>query len=257
MIKQAFVNIEHIGPHVANGHYHLLDPNNEIILPQVWEVAVQPGWDIVMQLWPLPEPTKDGNTSVSPGYAAPRKSYPERRTNPASSRPKSDSHQVTRKSNRLSASRHSAAVIGSDHLPYTSQERRLFRSNMTYTDSIWGGVHGRIPELLPYSIDPDPGPPHKSDLSAFRKQNDIRVEEEDAYQSRELDQIQREGKSVERQKEKQAEQFLPKPTDAENFQEEEREEARKKMPTIMRARAYSLAAEEALEGIHEPVRTYT
>ncbi|KEQ81127.1 hypothetical protein M438DRAFT_253216, partial [Aureobasidium pullulans EXF-150] len=42
LIKQAFVNIEHIGPHVANGHYHLLGPNNEIILPQVWEVVVQP-----------------------------------------------------------------------------------------------------------------------------------------------------------------------------------------------------------------------
>ncbi|THW18580.1 hypothetical protein D6D24_03283 [Aureobasidium pullulans] len=55
LIKQAFVNIEHIGPHVANGHYHLLGPNNEIILPQVWEVVVQPGWDIKMQLWPLPE----------------------------------------------------------------------------------------------------------------------------------------------------------------------------------------------------------
>jgi len=58
LIKQAFVNIEHIGPHVADGHYHLLGPNNEIILPQVWEVVVQPGWDIKMELWALPEPTK-------------------------------------------------------------------------------------------------------------------------------------------------------------------------------------------------------
>ncbi|KAG9841228.1 hypothetical protein KCU68_g8734, partial [Aureobasidium melanogenum] len=54
LIRQAFVNIERIGPHVANGHYHLLGPNNEIILPQVWDVVVQPGWDIKMQLWPLP-----------------------------------------------------------------------------------------------------------------------------------------------------------------------------------------------------------
>ncbi|KAG9950878.1 hypothetical protein KCU85_g3309, partial [Aureobasidium melanogenum] len=54
LIRQAFVNIERIGPHVANGHYHLLGPNNEIILPQVWDIVVQPGWDIKMQLWPLP-----------------------------------------------------------------------------------------------------------------------------------------------------------------------------------------------------------
>ncbi|KAI5199787.1 hypothetical protein E4T39_06057 [Aureobasidium subglaciale] len=54
LIRQAFVNIERIGPHVANGHYHLLGPNSEIILPQVWDIVVQPGWDIKMQLWPLP-----------------------------------------------------------------------------------------------------------------------------------------------------------------------------------------------------------
>ncbi|KAI5272097.1 hypothetical protein E4T47_04632 [Aureobasidium subglaciale] len=54
LIRQAFVNIERIGPHVANGHYHLLGPNSEIILPQVWDTVVQPGWDIKMQLWPLP-----------------------------------------------------------------------------------------------------------------------------------------------------------------------------------------------------------
>lgn len=61
LIRQAFVNIERIGPHVANGHYHLYGPNNEIILPQVWDIVVQPGWDIKMQLWPLPpDPVEDG-----------------------------------------------------------------------------------------------------------------------------------------------------------------------------------------------------
>ncbi|KAG9600071.1 hypothetical protein KCU77_g3412, partial [Aureobasidium melanogenum] len=60
LITQAFVNIERIGPHVANGHYHLLGPNNEIILPQVWDIVVQPGWHIKMQLWPLPpDPLED------------------------------------------------------------------------------------------------------------------------------------------------------------------------------------------------------
>ncbi|THY03991.1 hypothetical protein D6D01_10155, partial [Aureobasidium pullulans] len=58
LIKQALVHIEHIGPHVADGHYHLLGPNNEIILPQVWEAVVQPGWDIKMELWPLPKSDK-------------------------------------------------------------------------------------------------------------------------------------------------------------------------------------------------------
>ncbi|KAK6002065.1 hypothetical protein QM012_001703 [Aureobasidium pullulans] len=65
LIRQAFVNIERIGPHVANGHYHLLGPNNEIILPQVWDIIVQPGWDIKMQLWPLPPDPHDDK--VPPG----------------------------------------------------------------------------------------------------------------------------------------------------------------------------------------------
>ncbi|KAH0123399.1 hypothetical protein KCU66_g8233, partial [Aureobasidium melanogenum] len=65
LIRQAFVNIERIGPHVANGHYHLLGPNNEIILPQVWDIIVQPGWDIKMQLWPLPpDPLEDRNNGI-------------------------------------------------------------------------------------------------------------------------------------------------------------------------------------------------
>ncbi|KAG9513523.1 hypothetical protein KCV07_g8721, partial [Aureobasidium melanogenum] len=60
LITRAFANIERIGPHVANGHYHLLGPNNETILPQVWDIVVQPGWHIKMQLWPLPpDPPED------------------------------------------------------------------------------------------------------------------------------------------------------------------------------------------------------
>ncbi|GAB7349580.1 hypothetical protein MBLNU459_g0273t1 [Dothideomycetes sp. NU459] len=56
LIKQAFLHVETVGPHVLEGHYDLIGPDNEIILPQVWEVVVQPGWEILMELWPIPEP---------------------------------------------------------------------------------------------------------------------------------------------------------------------------------------------------------
>ncbi|THW57432.1 hypothetical protein D6D20_07986 [Aureobasidium pullulans] len=68
-VRRAFVNIEHIGPHVANGCYNLLSPDNEIILPSAWEMVIQPGWDIKMELWPLPDSiTEKINTAsdVSP-----------------------------------------------------------------------------------------------------------------------------------------------------------------------------------------------
>jgi chemotaxis protein histidine kinase CheA len=67
LIRQAFVNIERIGPHVANGHYHLLGPNGEIILPQVWDIVVQPGWDIKMQMWPLPPDPLEAKVSSGIG----------------------------------------------------------------------------------------------------------------------------------------------------------------------------------------------
>ncbi|KAL9115743.1 MAG: hypothetical protein Q9227_000111 [Pyrenula ochraceoflavens] len=55
LIQQAFLHVEVIGPHIANGHYDLLGPNGEIILPQVWETVVEPGWVVTMHAWPMPE----------------------------------------------------------------------------------------------------------------------------------------------------------------------------------------------------------
>lgn len=59
LIKQAFLHIEVIGPHVAEGHYDLVGPNGDIILPQVWETVVEPDWAITMHMWPIPEKPKD------------------------------------------------------------------------------------------------------------------------------------------------------------------------------------------------------
>ncbi|MCJ1259769.1 hypothetical protein MMC24_007608 [Lignoscripta atroalba] len=56
LIRQAFLHVEIIGPHVAEGHYDLVGPNGEIILPQVWETMLEPDWTITMHMWPMPEP---------------------------------------------------------------------------------------------------------------------------------------------------------------------------------------------------------
>ncbi|KAJ5288962.1 hypothetical protein N7478_001992 [Penicillium angulare] len=55
LIKQAFLHIEVIGPHVNKGHYDLVGPNGDIILPQVWDDVVEPDWTITMHMWPIPE----------------------------------------------------------------------------------------------------------------------------------------------------------------------------------------------------------
>lgn len=56
LIRQAFLHVDAIGPHVMDGHYDLLGPNGEIILPQIWETTIEPDWSITMHMWPIPEP---------------------------------------------------------------------------------------------------------------------------------------------------------------------------------------------------------
>jgi len=71
LIKQAFLHVEIIGPHVAEGHYDLVGPNGEIILPQVWETMVEPDWTITMHMWPMPEPPKPPDPPPTAPAAAP------------------------------------------------------------------------------------------------------------------------------------------------------------------------------------------
>jgi hypothetical protein len=81
LIRQAFLHIEVIGPHVAEGHYDLVGPNGDIILPQVWETVIEPDWTITMHMWPVPEKPKDdagskdggadGKKKADPGTSAP------------------------------------------------------------------------------------------------------------------------------------------------------------------------------------------
>jgi hypothetical protein len=70
LIHQAFLHVDVIGNHVREGHYDLIGPDGEIILPQVWETMVKPDWGITMHMWPIPEPPKhDG--PPPPGHLPP------------------------------------------------------------------------------------------------------------------------------------------------------------------------------------------
>lgn len=71
LIRQAFLHVEVIGPHVAEGHYDLVGPNGDIILPQVWETVIEPDWTITMHMWPIPEKPKDPDPPPPPPPAAP------------------------------------------------------------------------------------------------------------------------------------------------------------------------------------------
>lgn len=47
-----------LGQHVMEGHYDLIGPSGEIILPQLWETVIRPGWSITMHMWPMPDVQK-------------------------------------------------------------------------------------------------------------------------------------------------------------------------------------------------------
>jgi hypothetical protein len=55
LILQAFAHVDVIGKEVHAGHYDLVGPAGEIILPQVWETMAKPDMDIEMKMWPMPE----------------------------------------------------------------------------------------------------------------------------------------------------------------------------------------------------------
>jgi hypothetical protein len=55
LIQQAFLHIDVIGQHVHDGHFDLIGPDGEIILPQVWETMIKPDTFIEMKMWPMPE----------------------------------------------------------------------------------------------------------------------------------------------------------------------------------------------------------
>ncbi|KAJ5766399.1 uncharacterized protein N7511_004015 [Penicillium nucicola] len=78
LIRQAFLHIEVIGPHVADGHYDLIGPNGDIILPQVWETVIEPDWSITMHMWPIPEkPKEDPPPAEAPPPEKPAEAPPE------------------------------------------------------------------------------------------------------------------------------------------------------------------------------------
>jgi len=75
LIKQAFLHVDVIGPHVQAGHYDLVGPNGEIILPQIWDKVIEPDWSVTMHMWPMDRPGPAGHMAgrggpILPGLAA-------------------------------------------------------------------------------------------------------------------------------------------------------------------------------------------
>lgn len=78
LINQAFQHIHSISAHVREGHYDLEGPEGELILRNIWDTTIQPGWQITMKMWPdlelLPvrgAPQPGGAGAFPPGMRIP------------------------------------------------------------------------------------------------------------------------------------------------------------------------------------------
>lgn len=71
LINQAFAHIDGLGPHVREGHYDLEGPEGELILKNIWDTTVQPGWQVTMKMWPQLEdhPTRPRMPPMPPGLS--------------------------------------------------------------------------------------------------------------------------------------------------------------------------------------------
>lgn len=66
LINQAFPVDDFYGLQVRQGHYSLAGPDNDIILPQVWESAVQADWTITMNFWDSEPPISRHLAGLAP-----------------------------------------------------------------------------------------------------------------------------------------------------------------------------------------------
>ncbi|KAI2618551.1 hypothetical protein GGS26DRAFT_584906 [Hypomontagnella submonticulosa] len=71
LIKQAFLHVDVIGPHVQQGHYDLIGPSGEIILPQMWDKVVEPDWSVTMHMWPMDRKPQRANFPAPPPLPPP------------------------------------------------------------------------------------------------------------------------------------------------------------------------------------------
>ena len=71
LITSSFLHTDALSPQIAQGSYDLLGPSGDIILPEVWESMVQPGWVVELRLRPHPDAARE---IFSPAVATPRSS---------------------------------------------------------------------------------------------------------------------------------------------------------------------------------------
>lgn len=59
LIKRSFSHVESMDSKIFRGRYDILSPAGEIVLPEIWDSVVKPGWVVELRFWDF---GKDGET---------------------------------------------------------------------------------------------------------------------------------------------------------------------------------------------------
>ena len=51
LIKRSFSHVESMNSKIFRGSYDILSPSGEIILPEIWDSVIKPGWVVELRFW--------------------------------------------------------------------------------------------------------------------------------------------------------------------------------------------------------------
>ena len=51
LIKRSLTHVESMDSEIFRGRYDILSPSGEIILPEIWDSVVMPGWIVELRFW--------------------------------------------------------------------------------------------------------------------------------------------------------------------------------------------------------------
>ena len=51
LIQRSFSYDESINSKIFRGSYDILSPTGEIVLPEIWDTVIKPGWTVELRIW--------------------------------------------------------------------------------------------------------------------------------------------------------------------------------------------------------------
>lgn len=51
LIRRSFSHVESMNSRIFKGSYDILSPTGEIVLPEIWEAVIKPGWVVELRFW--------------------------------------------------------------------------------------------------------------------------------------------------------------------------------------------------------------